>query len=54
VHEILSRSAGGSILDEANCLCVCRQCHTWVGDFPNEATALGLRQSRWNRPRGKE
>lgn len=54
VHEILARSAGGSILDEANAVCVCRQCHTWIGDFPNEATILGLRKSRFNRPRGKE
>lgn len=47
VHEKLARSAGGSILDETNCLCLCRACHTWVGDHPREALALGLRLSRY-------
>lgn len=47
VHEILARSAGGSILDESNCLCVCRRHHTWIGDHPKEALALGLRKSRY-------
>ena len=47
VHELLARSAGGSILDEDNCRCVCRQCHEWIGDHPIEATARGLRLSRY-------
>ena len=49
VHEILARSAGGSILDESNVLAVCRRCHRWIGDHPREATALGLRKSRYAR-----
>lgn len=49
VHEALARSAGGSILDEANCMTVCRQCHTFIGDNPRIAMALGLRKSRYNR-----
>ncbi len=51
VHEILARSAGGSILDEANCLCVCRADHLWIGDHPKEALALGLRASRYGKAR---
>lgn len=47
VHEILARSAGGSIVEDGNVLAVCRACHTWIGDHPREATALGLRKSRY-------
>jgi hypothetical protein len=47
VHEILPRSAKGSILDEANLLCVCRPCHEWITLRANEAMALGLRVSRF-------
>lgn len=47
VHEILARSAGGSILDEGNVLCLCRQCHDWIGNNPKAALELGLRKSRY-------
>lgn len=47
VHEILARSAGGSILDDKNVLAVCRSCHDWIGNHPKKATALGLRRSRY-------
>jgi hypothetical protein len=47
VHEILSRSAGGSILDEANCLCVCRPAHRWIHDHPIASKAMGLLRSRY-------
>jgi hypothetical protein len=47
VHEILARSAGGSILDEANVLAVCRGCHEWIGRRPAAALELGLRRSRY-------
>lgn len=47
VHELLARSAGGSILDESNCICCCRSCHRWIGDHPLEALARGLRLSRY-------
>lgn len=53
VHEILARSAGGSIVDEANMLVACRWGHDWIGNHPNEATRLGIRRSRYNRPEGK-
>ena len=46
VHEILARSAGGSIVEDSNVLAVCRSCHNWIGRFPQQATALGLRRSR--------
>lgn len=49
VHELLARSAGGDILDENNLICVCRSCHTWIGDHPRLALALGLRRSRYAR-----
>lgn len=46
VHEVLPRSAAGDILDEANCLALCRLCHEWAGNHLREACALGLRVSR--------
>ena len=47
IHEILARSAGGSILDEANLKALCRACHQWVGDHPLQALEMGLRRSRY-------
>lgn len=47
VHELLARSAGGSIVEDANVIAVCRTCHTWIGDHPKEALAIGLRRSRY-------
>lgn len=48
VHEILSRSAGGSILDESNVMAVCRACHDFAGRMPKvHAFELGLRRSRY-------
>lgn len=49
VHEILARSAGGDILDEDNCMPVCRRCHCWIGDHAALATHAGLRKSRYKR-----
>lgn len=56
VHEILARSGGGSILDEANCIPVCRSCHGFIGDNPRKARALGLRRSQHagRNPKAKE
>lgn len=48
VHELLARSAGGSILDDANVVAVCRSAHDWIGNHPIEALALGLRLSRYS------
>lgn len=47
VHEIKRRSGGGSILDDANLLAVCRFCHDWAGAHPKAAIALGLSASRY-------
>lgn len=42
IHEPLPRSLGGSILDRANSVAICRQCHRWVHDNVKEACQLGL------------
>ena len=42
IHEPLTRARGGSILDVANTVAVCRGCHDWIHDHPQGATALGL------------
>lgn len=42
VHEIVRRSQGGSILDESNLMCVCRPCHSRIGNEPALAFELGL------------
>lgn len=44
VHELIRRSQGGSILDEANILAVCRKCHNRIGAYPQLAFDLGLAQ----------
>lgn len=46
-HEVLARSAVGSITDGGNILLVCRSCHDWIGAHPVEATGLGLRRNRY-------
>jgi hypothetical protein len=47
VHELLPRSAGGSILDRDNCICVCRLCHGWIHNHTVEAMKLGLLKTRF-------
>lgn len=49
VHELVRRSQGGSIVDEANCIAVCRPCHTRIGDNPQLAVDLGLAKRSWER-----
>jgi 5-methylcytosine-specific restriction endonuclease McrA len=49
VHELVRRSQGGSILDEANCIAVCRPCHTRIGENPQLAFDLGLAKRGWER-----
>ena len=54
VHEKLARSQGGNILPTEdgsidNFLAVCRYCHTWIGDNPNQARLAGLRYSRYRK-----
>lgn len=49
VHELVRRSQGGSILDAANVLAVCRKCHTRIGNYPQLAFDLGLAKHGWER-----
>ena len=49
VHEIIRRSQGGSILDEENCMAVCRACHQRIGNYPKLAFDLGLAKHGWER-----
>jgi len=42
IHEPLTRARGGSILDPANTVAVCRACHDWIHRHPESATRLGL------------
>ena len=49
VHEIIRRSQGGSILDIENLMCVCRPCHTRIGNYPQLAFDLGLAKHGWER-----
>lgn len=48
VHELVRRSQGGSILDEENLMCVCRGCHTRIGNNPQLAFDLGLAKHAWD------
>lgn len=47
IHEIMPRSAGGSILDEDNLLALCRLCHTFVTQNPKMAANMGLHLPGW-------
>lgn len=49
IHELVRRSQGGSILDESNCMAVCRSCHTRIGDNPELAFTLGLAKRSWEK-----
>jgi hypothetical protein len=42
IHEPLTRARGGSILDPANTVALCRVCHDWIHDHPEGAAAIGL------------
>lgn len=53
VHELVRRSQGGSILDEANLLAVCRECHRRIGDYPALAFSLGLAKHGWENNHGQ-
>jgi 5-methylcytosine-specific restriction endonuclease McrA len=47
IHELKRRSQGGSILDESNCIAVCRECHRRIGNYPALAFELGLAKHGW-------
>jgi len=42
LHEPLTRARGGSALDPANTIAICRHCHEWIHSHPEAATSLGL------------
>jgi hypothetical protein len=48
VHEVKTRGRGGSILDPANLLAVCRRCHDWIDVHQDESHALGLLAHSWD------
>jgi hypothetical protein len=50
VHEILPRSAGGSILDDSGMLCVCRAHHDRIHRSPTWAKERGFLRSRYEVP----
>jgi 5-methylcytosine-specific restriction endonuclease McrA len=41
IHERLSRARGGSVIDVANLVALCRPCHDWVTTHPKDAEAEG-------------
>ena len=45
LHEPLTRARGGSILDPANTVAICRSGHDWIHVNPAAATDLGLLRS---------
>lgn len=47
VHELLPRSAGGSITEEDNVITVCRACHHWIHENSKVSRELGLLKSRY-------
>lgn len=50
-HEVIPRSAwaaGYLVLD--NVVIVCRNHHEWIGEYPDEAHAIGLHGYSWERP----
>lgn len=49
IHELVRRSQGGSILDESNCMAVCRGCHRRIGENPELAFYLGLAKRSWEK-----
>lgn len=53
IHEKVRRSQGGSILDEANLLAVCRECHQRIGNYPALAIDLGLAEPGWTNQSSK-
>lgn len=47
VDEIKSRAAGGDFLDPDNCQAVCRACHSWKHEHPEEAHRMGFTRFSW-------
>ena len=49
IHEVVSRARGGSILDPANLVALCRQCHSFITQNPLVAEAEGWSKHSWER-----
>lgn len=47
-HEVLTRGRGGSIVDPANIILICRFHHDFLTTHPAEAAALGLVRHSWD------
>jgi hypothetical protein len=49
-HEIMPRSAGGSILDPENVLALCRSCHHFITVNPAWSYEMGFLVHSWSGP----
>lgn len=47
VHEVKPRSQGGDPTNPDHAILCCRRHHEWIGDYPREAHAVGLRKWSW-------
>lgn len=47
LHEIMTRARGGSITDENNILCLCRNCHAFITVEPAWSEANGFTVHAW-------
>lgn len=47
IHEVVSRARGGSILDPANLVALCRPCHSFITQNPLVAYAEGWSKHSW-------
>ena len=45
-HEPLTRARGGSIIDKANMVALCRECHDWIHAHPKQAGEWLRRRER--------
>lgn len=50
-HELKSWARGGNPEAEANTIAVCRICHNFIHDNPEDAAVLGLSIHSWEIPR---
>ncbi len=48
VHEVVRRSQGGSTVDRTNTMCLCRECHDFIGANPAQATLEGFSRPSWS------
>jgi 5-methylcytosine-specific restriction endonuclease McrA len=48
VHEIKTRARGGSITDRNNLALLCRPCHTFITQNPEQGKAEGFLKNSWD------